>query len=520
MASSADPTKVAADHDGPGGAMPEVKNWVQRPPSWRPIVSQGSPPGPRSGAASVVLGNKMYMFGGYGGSGRLDDFFEFDCDKRSWRQITCLGDAPGVRENNGMVVHGQCLYLFGGYNGSTWLNDFHEFDLRSGSWRLVEPKGTPPAPRFGYVSAVWADSFIVFGGYDGSTWLNDLHEYNFKTGKWSRIEIQAGGPWPSIRSCPSWTQMDKNVYIFGGYDGVQRMNDFYALHMDTFTWTKMRTAGAIPSPRYFHASVIHANCMYTFGGYNGASRLNDMHCYSFETNRWSVLETSGDPPSGRSSIVAQVFGNSLLVFGGYDGKMVLNDFFEFRFQPLVIAAGTLVDDLRLLVNNKRFSDVTFVVEGKPLYATRSLLAVRSEHFKALLFGGMREAAVGAEIEISDVSYDVFLKVLEYLYTDHLEGDISADIAVPLLMASERYLLTRLKGLCEDSIRKRIAADNVVGIFMAAHAHRALGLKEICFDFILEHLPDVKNTKGFMELKAEPDLLMEIIMRQTDTGRAW
>ena len=30
-----------------------------------------------SGAASVVVGDKLYMFGGYGGNGRLDDFFEY-----------------------------------------------------------------------------------------------------------------------------------------------------------------------------------------------------------------------------------------------------------------------------------------------------------------------------------------------------------------------------------------------------------------------------------------------------------
>lgn len=63
---------------------------------WRPIQLNnqvwigseqgGQVPGPRSGAASVVVANKMFMFGGYGGSGRLDDFFEFDFDSRMWRR--------------------------------------------------------------------------------------------------------------------------------------------------------------------------------------------------------------------------------------------------------------------------------------------------------------------------------------------------------------------------------------------------------------------------------------------------
>ena len=35
-------------------------------------------PLPRSGAASVVVGNKMYVYGGYGGDSRLADLYEFN----------------------------------------------------------------------------------------------------------------------------------------------------------------------------------------------------------------------------------------------------------------------------------------------------------------------------------------------------------------------------------------------------------------------------------------------------------
>lgn len=80
----------------------------------------------------------------------------------------------------------------------------------------------------------------------------------------------------------------------------------------------------------------------------------------------------------------------------------------------------------------------------------------------MLFGGMRESATASEIELpvrflfsaccsakpcadtwlpcrvcQDVSHDVFMKMLEFLYTDRV-GDISAELAIPLLIASERY----------------------------------------------------------------------------------
>ena len=38
-------------------------------------------------------------------------------------------------------------------------------------------------------------------------------------------------------------------------------------------------------------------------------------------------------------------------------------------------------------------------------------------------------------------------------------------------------------------------------------------KEIALDFVLDNIEGVKDTPGFLELKQEPDLLMEIIFRQ-------
>ena len=218
-----------------------------------------------------------------------------------------------------------------------------------------------------------------------------------------------------------------------------------------------------------------------------------MHEFNFDTHGWSVISEAsngkGDIPSGRSSLIAEVHGHSLFLFGGYNGHVVLNDFYEYRFEPVSIPPPTLLSDLRMLINNKELSDVSFLVEGKEVHASRVHLAARSEHFRAMLFGGMRESASGDAIELpvcmcacmhacmyvcmctvaerglfgvsvgtqtlfhvlfaclfcvrdspavllQDVSYDVFMKMLEFLYTDRV-GEISAHLAIPLLIASER-----------------------------------------------------------------------------------
>ena len=260
----------------------------------------------------------------------------------------------------------------------------------------MKPRGTCPDARFGYVSMTYKKKFILFGGYDERTWLNDMYEFDFETWKWSSIVL--AGNVPSIRSCPSWARRGDKVYVFGGYDGVQRMNDFYEFRLDTYVWSAVPASGTPPSPRYFHASVVYGDCMYVFGGYNGNIRLNDMHVFDFSTHMWSVVDCVGDLPSGRSSLVAQVYKNSMFVFGGYNGNVVLNDFYEFRFTPFVIPPPKLVEDMQRLIDNPTFSDVVFIVEGREIHAVRAHLGIRSEHFRALLFGGMRESTTAPRNE--------------------------------------------------------------------------------------------------------------------------
>merc|ERR1719378_871030 len=290
------------------------------------------------------------------------------------------------------------------------------------------------------------------------------------------------------------------------------MNDFHQFRMGSRTWASVRNSGQVPSPRYFHAAVVYSDSLSLFGGYSGQERLNDLYEFRFDCRTWFSLSTE-DPPRGRSSLVAQVFGNSLYVFGGYNGSIVLNDFYELRFEPVSIPPSNLVNDLRKLVNNPTFADVTFLVEGQPVYATRAHLAARSEHFRALFYGGMRESSgTDEQITLPDIAHPVFCQLLEYIYTDQV-GDITSELAVHLLIAAERFLIDRLKALCEDIIRKSISVENVVQIMMAAKAHRATSLKDICMDFIISNEEKIKTTPAFRELIQEPTLMYELLMRR-------
>jgi hypothetical protein len=91
----------------------------------------------------------------------------------------------------------------------------------------------------------------------------------------------------------------------------------------TSGWCVVETNGGIPpSARSLHAAALLNGNLYIFGGYDGVSRVNTFHAYSFAEKRWSPVlpsAASANPPPPRDRHVAVAFGNSFFVHGGFDG---------------------------------------------------------------------------------------------------------------------------------------------------------------------------------------------------------
>ena len=240
----------------------------------------------------------------------------------------------------------------------------------------------------------------------------------------------------------------------------------------------------------------------------------DFHELRLDTCKWSPVQAMGRPPGHRFCHVAVVHNESMYVFGGYDGSNRLNDFVEFHFGLDLMAcdvpAGTLIGDLRGFVNNEMLSDICFVVEGMPVYAHK-ILCMRCTYFRAMLMGEMRESRA-REIELQDVRHPIFLALLEYLYTDHVE--IALDMAMELFQAADQFGVERLKKMCEGKMLASINIENAASIFHAADLHHARSLREKCLNFILANFDAVTKTLSFEEMgRTNVELVFEILQKR-------
>lgn len=108
----------------------------------------------------------MYIFGGKVGDVFYGDLYELDTlsSPLSWRLLHMGGPA---RAGHSAVFLGESMYVFGGFDGSGTLNDLQMLELSSLRWSQPEALGQPPSPRWGHSAALGSSSqMTVFGGND------------------------------------------------------------------------------------------------------------------------------------------------------------------------------------------------------------------------------------------------------------------------------------------------------------------------------------------------------------------
>ncbi|CAG8745920.1 uncharacterized protein OCT59_000943 [Rhizophagus irregularis] len=106
---------------------------------------------------------------------------------------------------------------------------------------------------------------------------------------------------------------------------------------------------------------------------------------------------------------------------------------------------SLEKDLRLLINNPKYSDIEILCEDeKKLYGCRAILAARSEVFDRLLYNGMKESYEN-KISFPKIKSSGMEIVLEYTYTGSIkEESLTKDNIIEAFYAADYFQLQDLQ----------------------------------------------------------------------------
>jgi hypothetical protein len=164
---------------------------------------------------------------------------------------------------------------------------------------------------------------------------------------------------------------------------------------------------------------------------------------------------------------------------------------------------------KTLVGESKFADIHFQVGSKLIPAHKNILVTRSEYFRAMFLGGMRENTQST-INLPNMEPETFTLVLEFLYT----GQVTVDEknVVSLINAAAIFRIDDLKELCISQFNAVVSEANVINLLLMADAHHEAGLKGTCKRFIMDNYQQMIQSEGFKQLISpeNSELLLEIM----------
>jgi hypothetical protein len=102
----------------------------------------------------------------------------------------------------------------------------------------------------------------------------------------------------------------------------------------------------------------------------------------------------------------------------------------------------------------------------------------------------------------------FRKLLEFIYSDTLTDLETADQAIDVLVAANKYGLDRLKRLCEKFLVSIIDLDNVVELLCLSDMHQAMELKRMCLNYAMQYSDIVTKRQDIKKLSKS--VLIELL----------
>ncbi|XP_075065398.1 host cell factor 2 [Mixophyes fleayi] len=157
---------------------------------WNIPQTKGTPPSPRESHSSVVYSrkdpgkSKLYIFGGMSGC-RLGDLWELDIETMIWSSPEAKGVFPLPRSLHTANVIGNRMYIFGGWipqmaddnnisQENQWkcTNSFSYLNLDSMEWTTLmsgcsEDRRNWPRPRAGHCAITIGKRLYIWSGRDG-----------------------------------------------------------------------------------------------------------------------------------------------------------------------------------------------------------------------------------------------------------------------------------------------------------------------------------------------------------------
>lgn len=290
--------------------------------TWTQLMPAASP-GSRSYLAMTydAASKKVLLFGGFSGSGYLNDTWTFDGS--TWTKVD-TAVAPSARANAQMAYdrHLHKVVLFGGYDGRHDLGDTWLWDGATSSWTQATPAHSPKAVT-GPMVFTDADGRVdEIGGFDGNFYQSTM--WRWHDSDWRQLRVNTL-PFARSSAAVGVNYVTKQAVLFGGLGDV---NPFNTWTYDGHNWT-LQSPATQPLLVYAGSTTFDQNLesVILFGG--GSGGIDQNTTWSWTGSDWQQLFPTQSPGPREGAGIA--FDRNLgrtIIFGGQNHEVPVGDTWE------------------------------------------------------------------------------------------------------------------------------------------------------------------------------------------------
>lgn len=271
------------------------------PGTW---VTLSDMPRPRSEFAAAVIGDWIYVAGGFGGSSHLDCFHPAT---NTW----AIGpDLPAGVHHPGVASLDGVLYVAGGYTDEHLETDaLWAYDPQSGAW---DARASMPTARGALGLSAFGGKLYAIGGatgHLGGPVTGVVEIYDPEIDAWA-----SGTDMPTPREHLAAAADDNRIYTIGG-----RANGDESDHLGsaveaydpmTDSWEALPP---MPTPRSGFSGVVISDQLVVLGGERGTTTLDTVEAYDIAEETWHELPPM---PTARHGVAVAAIDNTMYAIAG------------------------------------------------------------------------------------------------------------------------------------------------------------------------------------------------------------
>jgi len=159
-----------------------------------------------------------------------------------------------------------------------------------------------PCARYVHATCSHKNHMYLFGGFDGTQYLNDLYRFDIIKKEWkllSKNDASDGKPLQRSDHHVIYRSQEHEVVLFAGWRDPDRLNDAWAYNLKRAQWRKlpiqnedkMFSNGLTLGSHIYHKK---SDSMIIFGGQYGSDESNRVFQLSFADNTWYQVLPGGD----------------------------------------------------------------------------------------------------------------------------------------------------------------------------------------------------------------------------------